>query len=76
MIEVVAQALPIFTMGCFDLTKSICDQISTLVCQYWWNQQEGKHKIHWFSWEKMVLPKKLGGLGFSWHLWLQYGHVG
>lgn len=64
MIIAVAQAIPTFAMGCFDLTKTICDQISTLICRYWWNQQEGKHKIHWLSWEKMIQPKKMGGMGF------------
>jgi hypothetical protein len=64
LIKAIAQAIPTFAMGCFDLTKNICDQISTLICRYWWNQQEGKHKIHWLSWDKMVLSKSQGGLGF------------
>jgi hypothetical protein len=34
LIKVVAQAIPTFAMGCFDLTKSICDQISKMVCRY------------------------------------------
>lgn len=35
-----------------------------MICRYWWNQQEGKHKIHWVSWDLMIKPKKDGGLGF------------
>jgi hypothetical protein len=27
-------------MGCFD-TKFLCDQISAMICHYWWNQKEG-----------------------------------
>jgi hypothetical protein len=53
LIKAVAQAIPTFAMGCFDLTKSLCDQISRMVCRFWWNQQEGKHKIHWVSREVM-----------------------
>jgi hypothetical protein len=64
MIKAVAQAIPTFAMGCFNLTKDLCDQISSMICRYWWNQQEGKHKIHWLSWEKMMKPKREGGLGF------------
>jgi hypothetical protein len=64
LIKAIAQAIPTFAMGCFDITKTLCDQISAMVCRYWWNQQEGKHKIHWLSWETMIKPKKEGGLGF------------
>jgi hypothetical protein len=31
LIKAVAQAIPTFVMGCFDLTKEICDQISTMI---------------------------------------------
>jgi hypothetical protein len=50
LIKAVAQAIPTFAMGCFELTKSLCDQISSMISMFWWNQQEGKHKIHWLSW--------------------------
>jgi hypothetical protein len=34
-----------------------------MICRFWWNHQEGKHKIHWLSKEQMLKPKE-GGLGF------------
>jgi hypothetical protein len=34
------------------------------ICRYWWNQPEGKQKIHWISWEKLVKAKSEGLLGF------------
>jgi hypothetical protein len=49
LIKAIAQAIPTFAMGCFDITKTLCDQISAMICRYWWNQQEGKHKIHWLG---------------------------
>lgn len=49
--------------SCFDLTKSFCDDISTMICQYWWRQQD-KDKMYWAAWEKMLQPKKDGGLGY------------
>lgn len=64
LIKVVAQAIPTLTMSCFDLTKSIDEQISTTVCKYWWSQQDKSNKIHWLSWEKLTKPKGDGGLGF------------
>ena len=64
MIKAVAQAIPTFAMGCFDLTKNMCDQISSMIGRYWWSQQEKENKIHWVSWERLTLPKGKGGLGF------------
>ena len=31
-IKVVAQAIPTYAMACFDLTKTLCDEISRLIC--------------------------------------------
>ena len=64
LIKAVAQAIPIYAMSCFDLTKGLCDELSSMVARYWWSNQDRVHKIHWLSWEKLTLSKKKGGLGF------------
>jgi hypothetical protein len=64
MIKAVAQAIPTYAMGCFDITKEICDQISRQVCRYWWSHNDKENKLHWLSWENLKKPKKQGGLGF------------
>jgi hypothetical protein len=65
LIKAVAQSIPTFVMGCFDLTKDMCDQISTVIARYWWSNQDKDNKIHWISWEKLIKPKEEGGLGFK-----------
>uniref|UniRef100_J3LWH3 Reverse transcriptase zinc-binding domain-containing protein n=1 Tax=Oryza brachyantha TaxID=4533 RepID=J3LWH3_ORYBR len=64
MIKVVAQAIPTFAMGCFDLTKNLCDQISKMIGRYWWSQQDKENKIHWIRWDVLTKAKSKGGLGF------------
>jgi hypothetical protein len=64
LIKAMAQAIPTYAMGCFDLSETLCDQIGAMICRFWWNHQEGKHKIHWLSKEQMLKPKDEGGLGF------------
>jgi hypothetical protein len=64
MIKAVAQAIPTYAMGCFDITKEVCDQISRQICRYWWSQNDKENKMHWLGWEKLKRSKKQGGLGF------------
>lgn len=64
LIKAVAQAIPTFAMGCFDITKTVCDQISTIVARFWWSKQDKEDGMHWLSWEKLTRTKKDGGLGF------------
>jgi len=64
LIKAVAQAIPAFATGCFDLTKTLCDQISAMICRFWWSQQDNEHKMHWLSWDKLTKLKDEGGLGF------------
>jgi hypothetical protein len=36
--KAVAQTIPSYAMSFFDLTKSLCDEMSKMVCRYWWAQ--------------------------------------
>jgi hypothetical protein len=49
LIKVMAQSIPTYAMSCFDLTKGLCDELSSMISRYWWNQQDKIHKIHWLS---------------------------
>ena len=64
LIKAVAQAIPVYSMACFDLTKTLCEELSNMINRYWWSQVDKENKIHWASWEKMRKTKKTGGLGF------------
>jgi hypothetical protein len=49
LVKAVAQAIPIYAMSCFDLTKGLCEELSMMIGRYWWSQQDKVHKIHWLS---------------------------
>jgi hypothetical protein len=34
LIKAIAQAIPTYAMSCFDLTKTLCDEISSMICRY------------------------------------------
>jgi hypothetical protein len=64
LIKAVAQAIPSYAMSCFDLTKALCDDITTMICRFRWAQQDQENKMHWLSKEKLCTRKENGGLGF------------
>ncbi|CAA0816391.1 Ribonuclease H-like superfamily protein, partial [Striga hermonthica] len=65
LVKSVLQALPVFSMTCFKLPVSICKEISKLCAKFWWkNEDTSDSGIHWRKWDKITLPKLLGGLGF------------
>ena len=64
LIKAVAQAIPTYTMSCFDLSKSLCYEISSMIGRYRWSQQDKVNKINWIGWQKLTRSKNLGGLGF------------
>jgi hypothetical protein len=64
LIKAVAQAIPSYAMSCFDLTKTLCDDIDSMIGCFWWAQQENEHKMLWLSKETLCTSKQTGGLGF------------
>lgn len=63
LIKAVAQAILTYVASCFDLMKSFCDQVRSMICRYWWSQQD-KEKMHWLAWDILKQPKREGGIGF------------
>ena len=64
LIKAMAQAIPSYTMSCFKLPKSWCDDLQKMVARFWWGQQGSERKLHWVKWESLCQAKKEGGLGF------------
>lgn len=64
MLKSVLHAIPTYTMGIFQLPKSITSQINVLLKKYWWGSGGDHSKIHWQQWSRMTLSKSRGGLGF------------
>lgn len=65
LLKTMASGLPVYAMSCFRVPKTIIKSISGAMANYWWSSQPHLRKIHWISWDKMCLPKALGGLGFK-----------
>jgi hypothetical protein len=56
MIKSVAQAIPTYIMSVFNLPSG--------VWWFWWGGKNTKRRTHWVAWEKMIMLKDRGGLGF------------
>ncbi|XP_022131662.1 uncharacterized protein LOC111004787 [Momordica charantia] len=64
LIKSVGQAIPAYAMSVFRLPKGFCEEVSQMFARFWWGSSNDTKKLHWMSWERMCLPKELGGLNF------------
>ena len=65
LIKAVAQAIPTYTMSYFKLLNCLCEELMSMVRNFWWGQKKEERKIAWLNWEKMCAPKSNEGLGFK-----------
>ncbi|XP_052878272.1 uncharacterized mitochondrial protein AtMg00310-like [Gossypium arboreum] len=63
-IKAILQAIPTYTMGCFLLPKSVCEDIEKIIANFLWQKGYGKRGIHWCSWSNLCELKENGGLGY------------
>ena len=64
LIKAVAQATPTYTMSCFKIPKSLCNELNSMTSSFWWGQKDRERKMAWVSWKKLCTPKERGGMGF------------
>ena len=36
LIKIVAQTIPTYTMSCFKIPDSLCDEMTNLIRNFWW----------------------------------------
>jgi hypothetical protein len=64
LLKAVIQAIPIYTMSVFQLPKTLCKEINSMMGRFWWGSKENETKIAWMSWDRMGRTKDKGGLGY------------
>ena len=65
LIKVVALAIPTYSMCCFKLPDTLCEELMSMICNFWWGQKQDERKLNWMSWDKLCMPKVDGGMGFK-----------
>ena len=65
LIKAMAQAIPTYTMSVFKLPDSLCEDLTSMICNFWWGQRNEERRIAWMSWEKLCAPKSCGWMGFK-----------
>ena len=46
LIKVVAQSIPTYTIGVFQLLVKFCDELNAMCAKFWWGQCGDEKKIH------------------------------
>ncbi|XP_026459958.1 uncharacterized protein LOC113360696 [Papaver somniferum] len=62
MVKHVLNDLPTYQMGFFRIPKTMIDQMDSIQKNFWWGHSDNKG-LCLIGWNKMHVPKALGGLG-------------
>jgi hypothetical protein len=76
LIKSVAKAIPTYVMDVFKLLSTLCEEMTRMIRYFWWGEEGGQRKIHWTAWERLLLPKCYGGIGFCYMLSVQPSFTG
>jgi hypothetical protein len=63
-LKAVVQAIPTYMMSVFQLPKTLCKEICSMMSKFWWGHKGNDTRIAWMPWSKMERAKEKGGLGF------------
>lgn len=64
LVKACLQAMPLYSMSCFKLPKGLCNKLTSLALNYWWDNGDKERSIHWINKETLQKDRKEGCLGF------------
>ncbi|XP_023898182.1 uncharacterized protein LOC112010074 [Quercus suber] len=64
LIKSVAQAIPTYARNCFLFPNGLCNELNSIMGQFWWGLKEVEKKMHWLSRKHLCFAKKDAGMGF------------
>jgi hypothetical protein len=57
ILKAVIQAIPTYTMSVFQLFKTLCQDLNSMMARFWWGHKGNDRRIAWMSWERMGKAK-------------------
>uniref|UniRef100_A0A803NHF6 Reverse transcriptase domain-containing protein n=1 Tax=Cannabis sativa TaxID=3483 RepID=A0A803NHF6_CANSA len=64
LIKSVGLSMPMYAMQNTKLSNRMASRIDSMVRDFWWGFEKDNHGLYLKAWDKLCLPKSLGGLGF------------
>ncbi|KAJ0867162.1 putative transcription factor interactor and regulator CCHC(Zn) family [Helianthus annuus] len=63
--KAVMGALPNYYFSMYLAPKKVIQMLDAIRRDFVWGRKDGKNKIRWIAWKKMVRPKRYGGFGIG-----------
>ncbi|KAL7602873.1 hypothetical protein Lser_V15G17522 [Lactuca serriola] len=63
LINSVLGNIPTYYLSLFKAPCGVINSLEKIRRQFLWGSNTDKQKINWVSWDKVIAPKKMGGLG-------------
>lgn len=63
LIKSIFSNLPIYYLFIFKMPEGVAKEINKIQCSFLWGDSDSERKLRMVCWEKILLRKKMGGLG-------------
>jgi hypothetical protein len=65
LVKSVLEAIPVYWMSLSWIPKGILEAARKLTSKFLWSGKKEAHVIPWVHWDKIVIPKEMGGWGLK-----------